>query len=65
MDKPKYHLLQEGEIIQLGDEYYSPMQDKWIKVSDGEPDEDGFYPDAIIGYEYNSEEFKPIRRKIS
>lgn len=59
----KYALLGEGDIVQNGDEYYNPKEDKWLSVSDGEMDEDGNYPDAIIGYSYDHDEYKPIRRK--
>jgi hypothetical protein len=59
----KYSLLTEGDIIEQGDEYYNPMLDEWLPVSDGLKDDDGFYPDAIIGYEFSYDEHKPIRRK--
>ena len=59
----KFGLLRKGDIIKEGDEYYNPMIDQWVPVSDGEKDEDGFYSDAIIGYEYEPDEYKPIRRK--
>jgi hypothetical protein len=57
-----FALLSNGDIVQEGDEYYNPKHDKWLRVSDGDRDEDGNYPEAIIGYEYNSDETKPIRR---
>ena len=59
----KFALLSNGDIVQKGDEYYNPKLDQWLPVSDGEPEEDGTYPEAIIGYEYDSDETKPIRRK--
>lgn len=59
----KYGLLENGDIVKEGDEYYNPKLDMWIPVSDGEKDEVGNYPEAIIGYEYSSDETKPIRRE--
>jgi hypothetical protein len=59
----KYALLENGDLVKDGDEYYNPRLDQWLPVTDGEPDENGFYPDATIGYEYDREETKPIRRK--
>lgn len=58
----KYFLLEDGDIVQALDEYYNPKEDKWLPVDDGEMD-DGYFPDAIIGYKYDHEEHKPIRRK--
>ena len=59
----KYALLENGDIVKKGDEYYNPRLDQWLPVTDGEKDENGFYPEATIGYEYDSDETKPIRRK--
>jgi hypothetical protein len=59
----KYALLSKGDIVKKGDEYYNPMFNQWRTVSDGKKDDDGNYPEAIIGYEYDSDEMKPIRRK--
>ena len=59
----KYALLENGDIVKKGDEYYNPRLDQWLPVTDGEKDENGFYPEATIGYEYDSNETKPIRRK--
>lgn len=58
-----YALLENGDIVKKGDEYYNPRLDQWLPVSDGPKDDDGFYPEAIIGYEFNSDETKPVRRK--
>jgi len=59
----KYALLSNGDKVKMGDEYYNPKLDQWLPVTDGEKDDDGNYPEAIIGYGYNSDETKPIRRK--
>lgn len=65
----KYFLLEEGDMIQEGDEYYNPQLDQWLPVSDGEPEIDEpsgeiiGYPEAIIGYGWDAYEYKPIRRK--
>ena len=59
----KFALLENGDIVKKGDEYYRPKSDEWLPVSDGPKDGNGNYPEAIIGYEYNSDETKPIRRK--
>lgn len=90
----KYFLLEEGDIMEAGDEFYNPRDDKWEPVTDGEPecphcnssDVHGFnnldngqwmfeckdcqaeftqpnYPDAFIGYGWDPQESKPIRRK--
>ena len=58
----KYFLLEDGDIVKPMDEWYSPKDDKWEIVNDGDMD-DNYYPDAIIGYEYDHEEHKPIRRR--
>ena len=89
----KYFLLEEGDIIEIGDEYYSPHDDLWLKVNDGtgvcprcesiniglNPNktdaantmhcDDCFnyferanFPDAFIGYGFNPQESKPVRR---
>ena len=58
----KYFLLEDGDIVKANDEWYNPKEDKWEHVNDGDMD-DGYYPDAIIGYEYDHEEHKPIRRR--
>ena len=58
----KYFLLEDGDKVKANDEYYNPKEDKWLPVDDGDMD-DGYYPDAIIGYEYDHEEHKPIRRR--
>jgi hypothetical protein len=63
--KFKYWLLDNKDIVQKGDQYYDPGLDKWIKVSDGKKDKDDTYRDAIIGYEYDFDKHKPIRRKNS
>jgi len=61
----KYLLLENGDIIKEGDEYYNPKFDEWLKVDNGLPDENGNFPDAVIGYEWDPEEYKPMRRKLS
>jgi hypothetical protein len=58
----KYFLLEDGDIVKPMDEWYSPKDDKWEIVNDGDMD-DNYYPDAIIGYEYSHDEHKPIRRR--
>jgi len=58
----KYFLLEDGDKVKANDEWYNPKLDKWEPVDDGEMD-DGYYPDAIIGYEYDHDEHKPIRRR--
>ena len=60
----KYFLLEDGDKVKANDEWYNPKLDKWEYVNDGDMD-DGYYPDAIIGYEYDHSEHKPIRRKNS
>ena len=59
---PKYFILDETDIVQLGDEFYNNYSDNWIPCNDGEKDEDGFYPRAVIGYNWDIED-KPVRRK--
>jgi len=59
----KYALLENGDLVKEGDEYYNPELDQWLPITDGVKDENGFYPDATIGYEYDSDETKPTRRK--
>jgi len=46
----KYFILEEGDIILAGDEYYNPFKDKWMPVTES-------------GYEFSHHEYKPIRRE--
>jgi hypothetical protein len=50
----KFAILEVGDIIEKGDEYYNPIFDKW------EPVQTDF-----IGYEWNPDESKPVRRKLT
>lgn len=66
----KYHLLGYGDEICEGDEWYNPEFDRWQPVTDGEVklkwegwDMCASFPDAVIGYEWDSDEHKPTRRK--
>lgn len=62
-ENSKFFLLEEGEVILAGDEFYNPCDDRWDSVEDGLPDEEGNYPNAFIGYEWCSQESKPVRRE--
>jgi len=48
----KYFLLEQGDVIEETDEYYNPIMDKWLPVQKD-----------FIGYEFDPEESKPVRRK--
>lgn len=65
----KYFLLEEGDIIKEGDEYYDPFRDEWVPV------DQMYYPDGILGpiteedmpiieQEWGTD-IKPVRRKNS
>lgn len=63
-----YYLLEPGEVMEKGDEYYSTLSNTWLPISDGEPqvqEDTGetYWPEAMIGYEYDPEENKSVRRK--
>lgn len=93
-EKSKYFLLEQGDIIQVGDEYYSPLNNEWLYVNDGKPEcphctsydidlaadntaditfyhcnncgkdcKQPNYPNAFIGYGWDADESKPVRRK--
>jgi hypothetical protein len=62
LEDAAYFLLEEGDIMLPGDEYYSPFNDEWLPVTDGEMDEDGYFPDAFLGYSWDPQESKPVRR---
>jgi hypothetical protein len=49
---PKFFVLQTGDLIEAGDEYYNPVKDCWLPVM----------PETI-GDEWNDDESKPVRRK--
>lgn len=48
---PKFFVLQTGDVIQAGDEYYNPCDDRWMPVQ----------PETI-GDEWYDDESKPVRR---
>ena len=48
----KYSILENGDIIEKGDQYYNPMKDKWLPVEE-----------EFIGQEWDSDHSKPVRRK--
>lgn len=48
---PKFFVLQTGDVIQAGDEYYNPCKDRWLPVQ----------PETI-GDEWHDDESKPVRR---
>ena len=50
--KAKYSILEAGDEILAGDQYYNPAKDKWLPV---EKD--------TIGDSWNSDHYKPIRRR--
>ena len=59
----KFMILEPDDIIEAGDEWYNPALDIWKTVTDGDMDEDGYYPDAVIGYGWDPDVSKPVRRK--
>lgn len=64
----KFQLLEQGDIINENDEYYCPYEDHWLPVTDGASEIDEqtgatVYPNAWIGYAFESDESKPVRRK--
>lgn len=48
---PKYFVLQTGDVIEQGDQYYNPVQDQWLPVQA-----------EFVGDEWNDDESKPVRR---
>ncbi len=48
---PRFFILQDGDSIKSGDEYYNPTYDTWLPV----------HP-YTIGDEWCSDESKPVRR---
>lgn len=56
---PKYQLLQYGDIVEVGDEWYDPIKDRWVLV-DSELDEGDDY---FVGDPWDSDEMKPMRRR--
>lgn len=48
----KYSILEEGDIMLEGDEFYNPLKDMWLPVQTG-----------FIGDEFYLSESKPVRRK--
>ena len=66
--KSKFHLLEAIDIIKEGDEYYDPFEDIWRPVTNGEPEIDEqtgeeVWPDSWIGYNYEPDDSKPVRRR--
>ena len=51
----KYSVLEEGDIIQYGDEYYNPFMDQWERLDNEDTD---------IGDEWSSDHYKHMRRKF-
>ncbi len=51
---PRFFILQDGDIIEFGDEYYNPTYDTWMPVQP-----------STIGDEWWSDESKPVRRTNS
>ena len=49
----KYAILEVGDIIESNDEYYNPFKDQWFPVTD-----------QFIGYAWDPQESKPVRRKL-
>ena len=49
----KYSLLEYGDIMKIGDEYYNPIKDKWLPIQV-----------EFIGQEWDFDESKPVRRKV-
>lgn len=56
---PMYQLLEHGDIIRQGDEWYDPITDTWKLVVDDDPDTSNF------GCEYDPDLYKPFRRPTS
>lgn len=50
----QYRLLNDGEIIQAGDEYYHCLMGKWTEIKKY----------SSIGNKFNSEEWQPFRRLV-
>lgn len=48
---PRFFVLQTGDEIMVGDEYYNPTVDRWLPVQS-----------ETIGDEWNDDESKPVRR---
>lgn len=48
-----YKLLETGEKIKEGDEFYSPSIDKWLKHSSD-----------LVGIKFNYETIHPTRREM-
>ncbi len=49
----KFAILEYGDIIEESDEFYNPIEDKWLPVQKD-----------YIGYEWIPDESKPVRRKL-
>lgn len=48
---PKFFLLEEGDVIKKGDQYYNNFEDKWKPVQKD-----------FIGDDFSSDIGKPVRR---
>jgi hypothetical protein len=50
----KFAILECGDMIEASDEYYNPIEDKWLPVQKD-----------FIGYEFDYDYSKPVRRKLN
>lgn len=48
---PRFFVLNTGDVIEKGDEYYNPVLDRWLPV-DAE----------FVGDAWSDDESKPVRR---
>ena len=48
----KYLLLEKADFIRADDEYYNPIQDRWLPIES-----------EFINVEFDPDESKPVRRK--
>jgi len=51
-ENAKYSILELGDRMEEGDEYYNPFADKWYPLES-----------TFIGESWNSDDTKPVRRK--
>ena len=48
-----FGILEFGDRIEKGDEYYNPFEDKWLPIDE-----------RSIGDEWDSDYYKPMRRRL-
>lgn len=63
----KYLLLEDGDIMQEGDEYYNPMLDEWVPLQKNgvfvSPTTGNLECRPVFGQPFSHKENRPIRRK--